>query len=243
MESWRKNAGLSLFIALLTVGLIASQMVPASASDREETTQLVEKARLTLNNFMRDSDSGIFHVLLKRAQGVLIAPRLLKRDIVVGASGCNAVFLVRDRTSGKWSEPAFYTIREPSFGLRIIGEDSEVILLVMTDRGMRSFLGNRVRLGWDIDIAAGPVEMGAGVTTSNPNADILTFSRSKELYGGVFLDGATVSIRGDLNNAYYDKKGVSPTVILMRHDVTNLQAMNLVEDVAKWAANKSASLE
>ena len=218
-------------------------MVPASASDRQETTQLVEKARLTLNNFMRDSDLGTFHDLLKRAQGVLIAPRLLKRDIVVGASGCNAVFLVRDRTSGKWSEPAFYTIREPSFGLRIIGEDSEVILLVMTDRGMGAFLGNRVRLGWDVDIAMRPVEMGEKVATANLNADILTFSRSKELYGGVFLDGAIVSIRGDLNNAYYDKKGVSPTDILIRHDVTNLQAMNLVEDVDRWAANKSASLE
>ena len=118
-----------------------------------------------------------------------------------------------------------------------------MILLVMTDRGLRSLLANSVKLGGDVGVAAGPVGMGAAAGTANLSADILSFSRSKGLYGGIALDGAVVAIRGALNEAYYGKKGVSPTDILVRNDVRNSQAMGLIEDLTKSAAQKSASLE
>ncbi len=213
--------------------LAVSQVFPAYVDGKQESAQLVEKARLTLDSFMNDSNMGAFRDLLKKARGVLIAPALLKGAFNVGASGCNAVFLVRDRKTGQWSEPAFYTIGGGSFGLQIIGEASKVVLLVMTDRGIRALLGNSVKLGWDASISVGPFEMGA---TSNLSADILSFSRSKGLYGGVLLDGAVVALRGDLNDAYYDKKELSPKDILVLHDVENPQAMSLIKDIAKSAA-------
>ncbi len=140
---------LQWILAALFLGgtLLVAQASPASADDRQEAAQIVEKARLTMENFMNDESMNAFRDLLRRAQGVFIAPQLLKGAFIVGASGGNGVFLVRDKKTGGWSEPAFYTIGGASFGLQIGGEASEVILLMMTERGVNALMGNSVKLG------------------------------------------------------------------------------------------------
>jgi SH3 domain-containing YSC84-like protein 1 len=238
-SSWIVTPGLFWVTLLLAVALIGSPVTPVFAADQREAAQIVEKARLTLDSFMADNTLGAFRDLLKKAQGVLISPELLKGAFIVGASGGNAVLLTRDQKTGQWSEPAFYTIGGASFGLQIGGEASEVILLAMTNRGVTALLGNSVKLGADVGVAAGPFGIGAAASTANLSADILSFSRSKGLYGGISLDGAVVAVRSGLNEAYYGK-GVSTTDILVRHSVTNPQAARLIEDVTKSAAQKSA---
>jgi lipid-binding SYLF domain-containing protein len=232
---------LFLFTIFLAVALVSPPVVPAFANDQQEATQLVGKARLTLDSFMSDNNMGAFRGLLKKADGVLISPEMLKGAFIIGASGGNAVFLVRDRKTGQWSDPAFYTIGGASIGLQIGGQASEVILLVMSDRGVTSLLGNSVKLGGDVGIAAGPVGVGAAASTANLSADILSFSRSKGLYGGVSLDGSVVAVRSGLNDAYYGRQ-VSPTDILVRRDAKNPQALALIEDLPKSAAQKSTAM-
>jgi len=227
----------SLFLA---AALAIAPASPASADDRQEAAQIVEKARLTLENFMKDENMNAFRDLLPRAEGVFIAPQLLKGAFIVGASGGNGVFLVRDKKSGGWSEPAFYTIGGASIGLQIGGEASEVVLLMMTDRGVNSLMGNSVKLGGEVGVAAGPVGIGAAASTANLSADILSFSRSKGLYGGVSLDGAVVAVRDGLNEAYYGKQ-VSPMDILVRHEVRNPEARGLVQMLGKSARQRSAA--
>jgi len=233
-----------LFVAItsLAIAPVLIQGVPAAADDKLEATQLVEKARLTLQNFMCDDGMGAFRDLLKKADGVLIAPEVLKGAFLIGASGGSGVFLVRDKKNNeRWSEPAFYTMGSVSFGLQIGGQASEVILLAMTDRGVRSLLGSSVKLGADVGVAAGPVGIGASAATANLSADILSFSRSKGLYGGVSLDGAVVAVRGSLNNAFYGKE-VSPADILIRHDAANPEAERLTKAVARATSKESAEM-
>jgi lipid-binding SYLF domain-containing protein len=243
MNGSRKIAtqGLFLFTIFLTVALVSPPVVPAFANDQQEATQLVEKARLTLDSFMSDNNMGAFRDLLKKSVGVLISPELLKGAFIIGASGGNAVFLARDKKTGQWSQPAFYTIGGASIGLQIGGQASEVILLVMSDRGVTSLLGNSVKLGGDVGVAAGPVGIGAAASTANLSVDILSFSRSKGLYGGVSLDGSVVAVRSGLNDAYYGRQ-VSPTDILVRRDVKNPQALALIQDLSKSAAQKSTAM-
>jgi lipid-binding SYLF domain-containing protein len=104
----------------------------------------------------------------------------------------------------------------------------------MSDRGVGSFLSTSVKLGGDVGIAAGPVGAGAAAATVNLSADILSFSRSKGLYGGISLDGSVVAVRDSLNGAYYGKQ-VSPADILVSRAVTNPNATILATDVAKSA--------
>jgi lipid-binding SYLF domain-containing protein len=229
---WTGGPWLFLFAIALCGVLVLFQAVPAWANDKQESTQLVERACMTFDNFMHDKNMTAFRYLLKDAKAVVIVPSLLKGAIIVGGSGGNAVGMFRDQRTGQWSDPAFYSIGGASFGLQIGGQSSEVILLARTDRGANALLGNSFKLGGDVGVVAGPVGWGTQAALANLSADILSFSRSKGLYGGISLDGAVVAVRGALNDAYYGKK-VSPADILVHHDVKNPQTACLVQGLAK----------
>jgi lipid-binding SYLF domain-containing protein len=227
--------------ALVTV-LLAGMFVlvgvaPALADDATEAKQLVEKARMSFTSFQTAKEMEGFRDLVKKAKGVFIAPQVLKGAFIVGASGGSGVLLARDTKTNKWCGPAFYTIGEASFGLQIGGSASEVILLAMTDRGVTAFLSNSIKLGADVGLAVGPIGAGAAASTANLSADILSFSRSKGLYGGVSVDGAVVATRDGLNEAYYGKK-VDSTDILVRHSVENKESAGLINEVDKATAAK-----
>jgi SH3 domain-containing YSC84-like protein 1 len=207
------------------------------ADDKTDATQLVEKALMSFQNFQSAKEMDGFRDLLKKAKGIFIAPQVLKGAFIVGVSGGSGVMLAKDEKSKKWFGPAFYTIGEASFGLQAGGSASEVILLAMTDRGVTAFLASSLKLGADAGVAVGPLGVGAAAASANLSADILSFSRSQGLYGGVSVDGAVVKTRDGLNQAYYGKK-VNSTDILVRHNVRNPQAAGLIKAVGKAAAAK-----
>jgi lipid-binding SYLF domain-containing protein len=227
-----KDARLFVFVVILSGVLMMLQPVTALANDMQEATQIVEKACMTYDNFMSDNKMGAFRDLVKKAKAVLISPSLLKGAFLVGVSGGNAIAVVHDEKNGGWSEPAFYTIAGASFGLQIGGQSSEVILLAMTDRGAHALLATSFKLGADVGVAAGPVGMGAQAASVNLSVDILSFARSKGLYGGISLDGVVIAVRGALNDAYFGRK-VSPRDILLGHEVKNPQSNCLVQDLLR----------
>ena len=234
--SWKGIVWLPVVAFFLSAAMIVTLAVPASADDKQEAAQLVEKAQMTLQSFMTDRSMEAFRDLIKDAKGVLIVPQLLKGAFIIGASGGSGVLLTRDGKADRWFGPAFYTLGGASFGLQIGGQASEVVLLVMTERGVASLMTNSIKLGADVGLAAGPVGIGVAASTANLSADILTFSRSKGLYGGISLDGAVVAPRGGLNEAYYAKQ-VTPTDIFVRREVTNRQARDLISEVTKLACS------
>ncbi len=242
ISTWRTTPWLFAMILLVVGSLAVAPVTSAYANDKQEATQLVDKARLTLDSFMKDKNMGAFRDLLKKSEGVFIAPQVLKGAIVVGASGGNGVLLARNKKTGRWSEPAFYTVGGASYGLQIGGQASEVILLLMTERGVNSLMTSSLKLGADAGVAAGPVGMGVSAASANLSADILSFSRSKGLYGGISLEGAVIAVRKALNDAYYGKQ-VTPSDIFVLHDVRNPQAERLIEDVSKSAGPKAAAME
>jgi lipid-binding SYLF domain-containing protein len=178
-----------------------------------------------------------FRNLVGKAKGVFIAPQVLRGAFVVGASGGSGVFLVRDSRTGGFSGPAFYTIGEVSFGFQIGGEASEVIFLAMTDRGVSALMKDSVKLGGDVGIAVGPIGAGVDASTANLSVDVLSFSRSKGLYGGVSLEGSYVKVREGWNSAYYGLN-VTPTDILITKVVTNRHALGLLDLLSAASRSK-----
>ena len=226
------SAGRTIFVLAIIVlslgvlhGIFATRAVADDASDAR---QLVERAKLTLESFMQVRETEGFRSLVKNAKGVFIAPMVLRGAFVFGLSGGSGVFLARDSKSGAWAGPAFYAVGEVSFGFQIGGEASEVIFLAMTDRGVNALLKGSVKLGADVGVALGPIGAGADASTANLSVDILTFSRSKGLYGGVSLEGSYVHVRDGWNNAYYGLN-VSPTDILITKVVSNRHALGLLD--------------
>lgn len=227
-------------VTAVLVAVSAFGAAPAAgdaAKDARDAQMLVDRATLTVRGFATDGTVGKpVRDLLKKAKGVYIAPEVLRGAFIVGASGGSGVLLVRG-DKGEWNGPAFYTIGEASFGLQIGGDKSEVVLLIMSDRGVSSMLASSVKLGADLSIAAGPVGAGTTAATANVSADILSFSRAKGLYAGTSLEGAVVAKREGLNEAYYGKLDATPTEILIKGAPANKQGDPLKAELHKLAGS------
>jgi lipid-binding SYLF domain-containing protein len=222
-------------VVLLVILASLLVTVQASAADEaQEARQLVEKSRLTIESFATDTNMAAVHDLMHTAKGVFISPQVLKGAFILGASGGSGVFLARQEQTHKWSQPAFYTIGGVSFGLQAGGEASEVVLLVMTERGVSAMLGNNFKLGADASIAVGPVGAGAGGATAALSADIISFSRAQGLYGGISVDGSVIAVRDSWNSSYYGKSA-TPTDILVRGAMSNSHSADLIAAVSKIA--------
>jgi lipid-binding SYLF domain-containing protein len=221
----------ALAAALMFLGLGGAE-APDDAS--LEARQLVVRSRVTFESFASDPKMGAFREPLTRARGVLIVPSRLRGALVVGGAGGSGVLVAVDGTR-KWQGPAFYTLGGMSVGLQAGGDASEIVLLVMTDRGVASLLSTTVKLGGDVSVAAGPVGAGRAGETTGLSADLLSFSRAKGLYGGVSVEGTLVKVREEWNGAFYGKP-VTPKEILTRTAVRHPLAIGLVDSVAKAAA-------
>lgn len=223
-----------ILVTFLTITLFSA---PVLADSKQEASLLIIKARYMIENFMFDPNLEGFRDLIKKARAVLLVPDLVKGAFIVGASGGNGMLLVSDPKTGTWDGPAFYTVGGASFGLQIGGSASDTAILVMTDRGITSLMGTSVKLGGDLGIAAGPIGLGVSASTANLSVDLISFSRSRGLYGGVSLDGSVVAVRDDLNEAFYNKK-VTPTDIFIRHNVAKNPEANILIDELVKAAKK-----
>lgn len=234
---WLALLTVTVMISVLTIAGLVIGPPPAFADDAKDAQQLVDRARLSFEDFAGDPNMSAFLAYVRTAKGVYIAPQVLRGAFIIGVSGGSGVLLARDEKAGVWNGPAFYTIGEASFGLQIGGEASEVVLLAMTERGVSKLLSTSVKLGADVSIAAGPVGAGVRGETAGLSADIISFARSKGLYAGISLEGAVVATRDGLNKAYYGK-AVTPTDILIRREVANPHAAKLVQAVADVAGRK-----
>lgn len=207
----------------------------AAAEDSAALRDLVDRSRMTLDSFASDPNMTWFRDHVRDAKGVFIVPQFLKAAFFFGGAGGSGVLLVRDEKTGAWSEPAFYTLGEGSFGFQFGAQASEMILLIMTPKGVESMLSTTFKLGADATVAVGPVGAGVeGATAPNLSADLLSFARSKGLFAGISLEGAVIAAMNDDNSTYYGKT-VRPTDIIVRRDVTNAHSAALRAAVAKVA--------
>ncbi len=220
-------AGKMILTALTALLFVLSAVMPAVAGDFNKPEELVIKAKLTFNNFVVDPNMTWFRNNIGRARAVFIVPQLLKAGFIFGGSGGSGVLLTKDPKTGKWSYPAFYTMGAASFGFQAGAQSSEVVLMIMTEKGLNALLTTSAKLGGDMSVAAGPVGAGASVAT----ADVLAFSRTKGVFAGVSVEGSVIKTRDDWNREYYGKP-VNAVDILIRHRVNNPQADKLIRKVA-----------
>jgi lipid-binding SYLF domain-containing protein len=213
-------------LTLLAAGALL-RVNQAAAQEALKQQVLVDEARLTLKNFMDDPNMDWFRRHLNEVKGVLIVPALYKGGFFLGGSGGKGVLLVRDPGTGEWSEPAFYTLGAVSFGIQFGGQKAEVIMNVMTRKGLESLYSSSFKLGGDATVAAGPVGTGA---QRDVLADIISFVKGKGAFVGFSLEGAVVKIDEDSNLAYY-KKAVKPTDIIVKKEVSNPGSGKLRDDL------------
>jgi len=233
MKKTRLKGSNIMFAAIICIFVMGSVM-PSIAADSTEQQGLVDQARVTFESFMTDKNQAWLKENLNQAKGLIIIPSLLKAGFVIGGSGGSGVLIVKDEKTGKWSQPAFYTLGSGTFGLQIGAEEAEVIMMVRTQKAVDALFTSSFKLGGDTSVAVGPV--GTGVK-SNIVADILSFTRTKGAYAGVSLEGSVIKTKDKWNEAYYGK-AVSPADIIVKRSVGNPGSKALLTSVSKAAAKK-----
>jgi lipid-binding SYLF domain-containing protein len=228
------NGILRVLFAIIISTMVFGFFIQAAAADPVEQQLLVDKARITFENFMTDKDHLWLRENLNQAKGLIIIPSLLKAGFFVGGSGGSGVLIVKDDKTGQWSQPAFYTLGAGSLGIQFGAEAAEVIMMVRTQKAVDALFTSSFKLGGDTSIAVGPV--GTGVK-SNVVADILSFTRTKGAYAGVSLEGSVIKTKDKWNEAYYGK-AVLPVDIFVKRSVSNPGSKALRERVAQAAAGK-----
>jgi lipid-binding SYLF domain-containing protein len=220
------------FCVLFAIAVAATLVAPTSHAQSDQR-RLVTGATATLASFLADSNMTWLNENISRARAVIIAPEITKAGFIVGGAGGRAVVVARDPDSGHWLGPAFYTLATASIGLQAGIAVSEVVTLVMTEKGVNRLLSNSFRMGGDVAIAVGPTGAGAA---AHFVADLVSFSRGQGVYVGLNLDGTIVSISDDWNELYYGQH-VNAVDILVRKSVHNDQARELLNVVAKAAGS------
>ena len=224
---------IAALFTLLAASLFA--MGHAHAGKTEKAERLVTKSSDTLEFFLTDEPYETLRDVAADAKAIMVMPASKRGAFIVGASGGNAL-LVSRQPNGIWSHPVFYTLGSLSFGLQAGGEVSEIVLLIMTDRGKERILNSTVKIGADLTAAAGTLGGGAKAQT----ADIIAFSRSRGLYGGISLEGAVVKTRPSWNKAYYDRD-LRPSDIILRNAGFNPQATSLRNAAAALGGGANAA--
>ena len=190
----------------------AAQAPLPRGTKMKEGTEQTQKAAKVFGEIMGTPDKGIPTDLLNKAECVAVFPTVVKAGFIVGGKAGRGV--ASCRTSSGWSAPAFLEIKGGSFGLQIGAEATDVVLLFMNTNGLKKLVNNKVELGADASIAAGPVGREAAASTdASMNAEILSYSRSKGLFAGISLKGSVISPeKSDMEDTY--GKGVSVLDVL-----------------------------
>ena len=175
----------------------------------------LQKATNVVNEIMGTPDKGIPHDLLDKAVCVGIVPSEIKVAFGGGGTGGRGVLVCRKGGNGQWDAPSMFTMGGASVGFQIGVKATDVIFLVMNPEGMKKLVQDSVKLGAELSVAAGPVGRSAeGATDAQLHAEILSYSRSRGLFGGASLDGAVYKQDEEDNQKVYGRRVTAKEILI-----------------------------
>jgi SH3 domain-containing YSC84-like protein 1 len=191
------------FLAMFAMLLIAGSGVMArAADDRHRLDDRLDSARAVIDSIMSVPDKAIPDGIARHAKCIAVVPGVVKGAFIVGAEYGQGV--VTCRTGHGWSAPVFIRLAGGSFGFQIGGQGTDLVLVATNYKGFQDLLHDRFKIGADASAAAGPVGRDAQASTDiSMRAEMLTWSRSRGLFAGIDLNGATVSQNQDDTDVLY----------------------------------------
>src|SRR5215467_11313935 len=209
------------------------------AADKTKTAERLDDSASLFSEVMGAPDKSIPQDLLDKSHCIVLVPGLKKGAFVIGGKFGRGYSLCRNAGGEGWGPPAAIRIEGGSFGLQIGVSSSDVILLVMNERGMKKLTTSKFTIGADATAAAGPVGRNATAQTdAMMSAEILSWSRSRGLFAGVSLDGATLRNDLDENKALYGQRWTSKE-ILNSGAKTPASAGRLLGELNKYSPRKT----
>src|SRR6266545_2951411 len=223
--------------------IVAVAAVLATAAGAHAAIGASETARLeSAARVVQDIHATIPDEYWSKARCVAVVPDLKKAAFIIGGEYGKGVMSCR--AGDRWSAPVFMQLAKGSWGFQAGAEEVDVVLLVMNEQGVQKLLQNKVNLGVDASIAAGPLgRQGSVGTDAALTAEILSYSRAKGLFAGINLSGGVLRPDEDANAAAYGK-GASPRTILASRDISApTQAATFLRALEAQSIASSASAE
>ena len=211
------------------------------AANNKEQKRL-ENSGVVMQEVMSVPDN-IPQSLLEKAECIIVFPSVLKAAFVVGGSYGRGAMVCRtgEHFSGAWGAPAMYALEGASVGFQLGGQATDLVLLVMNNKGASSILSSKVKLGVDASAAAGPKGRDASADTdAYLRAEILSYSRSRGLFAGVSLEGSTLRPDDDASADVYGRKITAKEIVLGNKVAVPASGRHLVSVLQKNAPHNDS---
>jgi SH3 domain-containing YSC84-like protein 1 len=194
-----------IFIFSLLVSACSSS--PFSVSNIFEHTELLLDSEEVLDGLVSDQDEGFPQELLQHTKAIVLFPNLLKAAVIAGARIGKGVVIVRSPKTGKWNPPAFIKSRQASWGIQAGIQEAELVLLVVTNAGLKQLFKRQFSFGEGPQIAIGPLGKTLDLNLDEllSKNDILAYSRIKGLFAGLSFEGTVILSDKDANYEYYQQ--------------------------------------
>ena len=202
-----------IFLSIILI-LLVSQGVWAEG-DGDKRRKILRTAQMVLKEIQKSPDQNIPMNLISKAKAIIVFPTMFKGGFIVGARYGKGIASVRSSKLGEWGPPAFLYTTGASLGFQIGAEAVDLILLVMSQRGIEGLLSEKFTLGGDIAISAGPVGRHAEASADVfMQGEIYSYSRSKGIFSGISLKGTVIASDSDANLAYYGHPYTANEILL-----------------------------
>ena len=205
----------------------------------EAVAERLSSASSVFSEIMQAPDKSIPRDLLNRAECVVVVPGLKSGGFLAGAKYGKGFILCRRQGGSGWSAPGSIRIEGGSFGFQLGAEETDVIMLVMNDQGVKAVLSSQYTLGGQADVAAGPVGRSSSAQTSGwMDAGILSYSRLRGIFAGVSLQGATLRVNLDDNQVLYGKKFDNREIVTSHAVRTPAAAKQLLAELNRYSTRE-----
>jgi len=227
----------NLCVLLCACLLLVFGAVPVRAAKEEPEADRIVKAVEVLREMIDLPEEGLPSRLLEKCHGIAVIPGLIKAAYGFGGQYGRGLLVIRNE-DGTWSNPAFISLIGGSLGWQIGVQKADIVLVFKTSKSINDIAEGKVTLGADLSVAAGPVGRSAEASTDlDMQAEIYSYSRSKGLFAGVSIKGASIQIDRDANKAFYGDAGMNARDILYDR---KFEAPAAVEDLKKALMKKTA---
>jgi len=220
-------------LAGTAAALVLPTVAPSVAWADAKRQSLVDQSLSTARKVLSGKDYPDTLKLMPKARAVLIIPELVQGGFIIGAAGGRGVLLTRT-APGNWSYPAFYGMGSGSVGLQVGGKVSEIVFIILTDKGLQAILEHKFKFGAEAGVTM--VAVGAGIegaSTAALGTDIVAFASSNGLFAGASLEGSYIDADNDWNALYYGA-GANGRAIVADKRFSNPGADPLRQFLARW---------
>ena len=215
--------------ATLAAIVVALAPITRAQSAESDEARRVRESIAILDEVMTARDNSIPQSILDKAAGIAVFPSTVNAGFIFG--GMRGRGILSARTESGWTAPIFMTLTGGSFGLQIGGQATDVVLVIMNQRGVENLVRNQFKLGADASVAAGPVGRDAQASTDlQMRAEILSYSRARGLFAGMTINGSTVRSDRDGMERFYGTRFDPVQVVL------NKSTVSTPDPVPAWTA-------